>query len=341
MELKFFEHDLSLRYPFSISRHTYYSQPNVLISLHHDGFTGYGEATINPYYKITINNLKSSFESIRNRLTSYAFSNPDQLFEDFSDLLQTNSFALAALNNASWDLFGKMKDIPVSELIDVEPGNQPMTSFTLGIDEPEKMKQKIVDFSWPIYKIKLGTDHDLELMQYIRQHTNSKIRVDANCAWNEEETIEFSEKLKGLDVEFIEQPLPRNDPHQRSSFAKSSLPIIADESCCTEDDVSKCRSNFHGINIKLLKCGGLSPAIRMVKNARKLGLSIMVGCMTESSVGIAAAAKLLPFVDFADLDGPLLLSEDMASGITFQNGYLIVNPTSGLGVDIDPKYITN
>ena len=134
-----------------------------------------------------------------------------------------------------------------------------------------------------------------------------------------------------MGVEFIEQPLAANDPNQHTCYANTALPLIADESCCTESDVDSCLHKFHGINIKLLKCGGLSPAIRMVKKARNLGLQIMVGCMTETSVGISAAAQLLPYIDFADLDGPLLLAEDLAEGLNYTHGNLILSDLNGLG----------
>jgi L-alanine-DL-glutamate epimerase-like enolase superfamily enzyme len=339
MKIDIFENDLKLKYPFGISRHTYFSQQNVIIELRHDGVSGYGEATVNPYYQITIENLTSAFKSIEKKLRDYDFTTPDQLFNDFSFLLNTNSFSLGALNNASWDLYGKILDKPVKQLIDLPQNNSVLTSYTLGIDEKEKMLDKMNDCPWPIYKIKLGTKSDIELIQYLRNQTKSTFRVDANCAWNADEAIEKSEILKDLGIEFIEQPLSKDDPGQKRCFDKCSLPLMADESCCQESDVEKCIGNFHGINIKLLKCGGLSPAIRMVKKARKYRLKLMVGCMTETSVGISAAAQLLPFVDYADLDGPLLLAEDLAEGVSYEAGKIHITNDSGLGIKfIGKKY---
>lgn len=334
MNLSISKNDLKLKYPFSISRHTYYTQPNIVIKLHHEGYCGYGEATINPYYNITIENLQSTFLSIQGRLEHYDFQNPDQLFDDFSDFLPINSFALAALNNASWDLYGKMLGKPILEFIDLPKGNSPQTSYTLGIDSKEKMLEKMKALPWPIYKIKLGTAHDIELLEYLKKHTQSIFRVDANCAWSTEETIENARVMKELNVEFIEQPLPKDDPDQKVCFEKSILPLIADESCCIESDVENCLGNFHGINIKLLKCGGISPALRMIKKARELKLKIMIGCMTETSIGISAVAQLLPFVDYADLDGPLLLAEDLAEGLSYKNGNISISESPGLGINL-------
>ena len=332
MHLTIFKHDLKLKYPFSISRHTYLSQPNIIIKLSYKGYSGYGEATANPYYKITIQNLEQCFQKMNIKLHNYAFSTPDQLFSDFSGYLAENPFALGALNNASWDLYGKIHGIAVARLIDLETGPIPETSYTLGIDTAEVMVQKMLDFPWPLYKVKVGTNSDLELLRKLRENTESRLRIDANCAWNAEETISLSKELKKLKIDFIEQPLPRDDTDQQRCFNKSLLPLIADESCRTEADVNRCKQNFHGINIKLLKCGGISPAIRMIRHARQSGLKIMIGCMTETTVGISAAAQLLPFVDYADLDGPLLLAEDLAEGLTYKNGYLYVSKGNGLGI---------
>jgi L-alanine-DL-glutamate epimerase-like enolase superfamily enzyme len=337
MKLILSEFDMKLKYPFSISRHTYHSQPNVVIELQYEGFSGYGEATINPYYHITIDNLRSAFDRMKSRLENYKFSTPDALYDDFSDFLSVNSFALAALNNASWDLYGKMVNSRVVDLIPLSSNILPLTSYTLGIDTREKMKQKMMELPWPIYKIKLGTKDDINLMKYLKSESNSVFRVDANCAWGVKETIHNSAILKALGVEFIEQPLVKNDPGQKDIYRKSALPVVADESCCIESDVEKCLHQFHGINIKLLKCGGISPAIRMIAKARALDLKIMVGCMTETSIGISAAAQLLPFVDFADLDGPLLLAEELAYGLTYQKGEVLIAGNTGLGINFIGK----
>lgn len=332
MKITFWTHDLKLKHPFSISRHTYHSQPNIILCLQYQGFNGFGEATINPYYGIDISNLRNMFGQIGERLQHYHFSTPDQLFNDFSDLLDKNSFALAALNNASWDLYGRMLGEPVNSLLHLKTGEKPLTSYTLGIDSKEIMLEKMQELKWPVYKIKLGTPDDIGLIEYLRKFNDAPIRVDANCAWNAEETIEKSHRLKSLGVEFIEQPLARDDPDQEKCYKQSALPLIADESCRFASDVAKCAGNFHGVNIKLLKCGGISPAINMIKEARKLGLKIMIGCMTESTVGISAAAQLLSFVDYADLDGPLLLAEDLAEGIKYQDGYIYHSNGPGLGI---------
>ena len=200
----------------------------------------------------------------------------------------------------------------------------------IGIDKIDVMVAKMNEFpEWPVYKVKLGTDHDLEIVRELRRHTKARFRVDANCGWSADETIRNSTALKELDVEFIEQPLPAGRwDEQRRVYAESALPVFADESCIVPTDVSKCAGFFHGINIKLVKCGGLTPARRMIAEARQLGLQVMVGCMTESTVGISAIAQLLPLLDYVDMDGALLLARDIADGVTIEQPVTVAEPGS-------------
>src|SRR5688572_18865908 len=174
---------------------------------------------------------------------------------------------------------------------------------------------------WPIYKIKLGTKYDLDIVRELRKHTDAAFRVDANCGWTADEAIANSHELATLGVEFIEQPLPANEwDAMKRVHCESELPIIADESCIAESDVERCVGHFHGVNVKLVKCGGLTPARRMAVRARELGMKAMVGCMTESTVGISAIAQLLPLLDYVDMDGAALLAEDIASGVKVERG---------------------
>ena len=207
-----------------------------------------------------------------------------------------------------------------------------MTSYTIGLDTIERMVQKIKEFPWPIYKIKLGTKDDLAIIGELRKHTPSVFRVDANKAWNAEQTIHYSHLLKELNVECIEQPLPPEDlSRMRRVFQNAVLPLIADESCVTEGDFEKCTGSFHGININLSKCGGLTPARRMIQRGKELGLKTMVGCMTESTVGISAIAHLLPLLDYVDMDGSLLLKNDIATGVILKGQKIRFPDVNGTG----------
>ncbi len=192
------------------------------------------------------------------------------------------------------------------------------------------------EIPWPIYKIKLGTDDDVAIVKELRKHTDAIFRIDANCAWSAEETIHNAPLLKDLGVEFLEQPLKADDwQGMEKVMHQSVLPAIADESCIVETDVEKCGLHFSGINIKLTKCGGLTPALRMIKKGKETGLKIMVGCMTESSVGISAIAQLLPQLDYVDMDGAMLLKEDIANGVQiFKDGKVIFPTLGGSGTTL-------
>lgn len=188
------------------------------------------------------------------------------------------------------------------------------------------MKEK----PWPIYKIKLGTANDVSIVKELRQYTDAVFRIDANCAWTAGETISNATVLKELGVEFLEQPLRADDWQGMEKVVhRSVLPVIADESCVEEGDVEKCALHFNGINIKLTKCGGLTPARRMIKEGKELGLKIMVGCMTESTVGVSAIAQLLPQLDYVDMDGAMLLASDIADGVRILDDGKVVFPSLG------------
>jgi L-alanine-DL-glutamate epimerase-like enolase superfamily enzyme len=219
--------------------------------------------------------------------------------------------------------------------LNLKINNLPQTNYTIGIDTLENMVLKMKKMPFPIYKIKLGTKNDIEIVQELRKHTNAIFRIDANCGWTPEETLKNATVLIKLGVEFIEQPLPADDWHGAERvFHRSELPIIADESCQIESDIDKCYTYFHGVNIKLMKCGGLTPALKMIKRAKHLNLKTMVGCMTESSIGISAIAHLTPLLDFVDMDGALLLKNDIATGVKVVNGKIIFNNTNGIGAKL-------
>jgi L-alanine-DL-glutamate epimerase-like enolase superfamily enzyme len=195
------------------------------------------------------------------------------------------------------------------------------------------MVTKLKEKPWPIYKIKVGTADDIAIVKALRENTSSVLRVDANAAWDVDTALKLIPQLKELGVEFIEQPLAKDNWEGMAIlFKESVLPLIADEACVFENDVDKCKDHFHGINIKLTKCSGITPALRMIKRARELNLKVMIGCMNESTVGSAAIAHLLPFIDFVDMDGPLLLEEDVATGIQYDYGKIMYSEAPGLGI---------
>ncbi len=328
--------DLPLRHTFTISRESTTVQPTLIVELTDGERRGFGEATTNAYYGMTLENMRGGLERVRSIVESQVQLDPPRLWEAVATQLKDCPFALCALDQAAYDLWGKQQGKPVYELWGLTTDRIPLSNFTIGIDTIETMVAKLQEMpDWPIYKIKLGTPNDMGIVEELRKHTHAVFRVDANCGWNADKAIALSYELAGLNVEFIEQPLPAGDwEGYRKVFAGSALPIIADESCITETDVAACAGHFHGINIKLVKCGGLTPARRMIAQARELGLKVMVGCMTESSVGISAIAQLMPLLDYVDMDGAALLARDIATGVEVVRGECHYPSVPGSGVKL-------
>ena len=320
---------LPLKHTFSISRESHDFQDTLIVGLTLNGKTGYGETTSNPYYRITMESLTAEIETARVAIEDFIFKTPEAFYK-FLSKTQLSNFALCALDLAAHDLYGKLLNKPLYEIWGTTNTSYPITNYTIGIASIEKMLAKMQETPWPIYKIKLGTDNDVAIIRELRKHTDAVFRIDANCAWSAQETIENAPLLKDLGVEFLEQPLRADDwEGMEKVMHQSSLPVIADESCIVEADVEKCGLHFSGINIKLTKCGGLTPALRMIKKAKNLGLKTMVGCMTESTVGVSAIAQLLPQLDYVDMDGPMLLKEDIANGIQILEGGALIFPKLG------------
>jgi len=320
---------LPLKHTFNISRESRDFQDSLIVGLSLDGKTGYGEATANPYYNITMESMLAEINGIRKEIETFNFTKPE-IFHQFLIEKGLSNFAICALDIAAHDLYGKILGKPLYEIWGTTIDKYPTTNYTVGIASIEKMVAKMQETPWPIYKIKLGTDEDVAIVKELRKHSDAIFRIDANCAWTAEETIYNAPQLKALGVEFLEQPLNAvNWEGMKQIMHHSILPIMADESCIVETDVEKCALHFSGINIKLTKCGGLTPALRMIKKAKSLGLKVMVGCMTESTVGISAIAQLLPQLDYVDMDGALLLKEDIADGVIIQKDAKLIFPTLG------------
>lgn len=335
MKVSFYHYHLEMAHPFGISRSVHTVQPTFIVALSQDGKTGYGEATQNRYYGVTPENLQAGLEAIKHEIETYPFTTPEDFFDRFLfPRLKNFRFLMAAIDEAANDLYGKLKGKPLWQIWDYKIDNLPLSTYTIAIDEIEIMKQKLLEKPWPVYKIKLGTNHDIEIVKSLRSITNKPFRIDANTAWTAKQTIENSKILKNLGVEFIEQPLPYDKYEEMRSVKKQSvLPVIADESVRTENDIKKCYGSFDGINVKLMKAGGITPAKRMLIEAKKLNMKTMIGCMTESSIGISAAAQLLPLCDYADLDGAILLKKDIAKGAILDNGKIILPQTGGTGAE--------
>jgi len=336
IKVKYKTYNLPFKYPFTISKGTKTQQPTFIVELEYFGIKGYGEAPAISYYNIPVEKMAEDLERKKQFVEKFAFADPERYWHYLHHLFPANSFLVCALDMAGWDLFGKMKRKPLYELWNLDTATAPSTDYTIGIATVEKMVEKMKEKPWPIYKVKVGVEGDIEMVEALRKHTDAKLRVDANAGWTLEQALDKIPVLKELGVEMVEQPLAKDDwEGMKVLYHESSLPLYADESCVFEADVEKCHQHFHGINIKLTKCSGITPARRMITKARQMDMKVMVGCMNESSVGTAAIAQLAPMLDLVDMDGPLLLSEDIAAGVSFDNGKIIYTNKPGLGIDIN------
>ena len=264
----------------------------------------------------------------------------EDVLTDMARLLPYQSAARAAVDIALHDLVAKMLGEPLYRLLGLDPGKTPLTSITVGLDRPEIMQQKVRELGTvPIIKIKVGGEQDEQVVRAIREITPATLRVDANAAWTADQALEKIEALQDYDIEFVEQPLAADDIEGLRWLQKrTKMPIILDESVQTAADIPRLVGCAQGINIKLMKCGGLREALRMIHVARALGFQIMLGCMVETSVAITAAAQLSPLVDFADLDGHLLIENDPFAGVGVTDGKLVLPDRPGIGVqDRPPK----
>jgi L-Ala-D/L-Glu epimerase len=325
--------DLKLTTPFRISRHVQYTASNVLAQITHEGVTGIGEAAPSEHYGENRGTVLAALAALADELGDDPFALEETLAR-LNHVLGLNPSAKAALDMALYDLVGKRLNVPLYKLLGLSAAHTPLTSFTIGIDTPEIMAQKALAASaYPILKIKVGTKNDVANLKAIREVSKAVIRVDANTAWTPKEAIRAINELAEFNIEFVEQPVAPSDLAGLKYVREHiPLPIITDESSITVEDIPRVAECTDGINIKLMKCGGISHALKMIHVARAHNLKIMIGCMIESSLAITAAAHLTPLIDYADLDGHLLVDNDPYVGVKVEQGKLLLPTGPGLGV---------
>lgn len=337
MQLRFFPYELQLRHTFTVSSYSRKTTPGVQVEIDYDGFTGYGEASMPPY-------LGQSVESVcafLQKVDLGQFADPFRL-EDilaYVDSLSTgDSAAKAAVDIALHDLVGKLLGQPWYRIWGLDPAKAPSTSFTIGIDTPEVVREKTLECAglYNVLKVKVGLPGDEEMIRTIRSVTDLPLAVDANQGWKDREAaLDEIFWLKEQGVVMVEQPMPAARLDDNAWITeRSPLPVYADEAIQRLADLPSIRGAYHGINIKLMKCTGMREAYRMASWARAEGMRVMVGCMTETSCAVSAAAQLSPLADFADLDGNLLITNDRFSGVLVRDGRLILPDRSGIGVEL-------
>jgi len=328
--------NLRTKHPFVIARGGKSDYPTVWIRLiDDDGMEGWGEATPSAYYGETAQTVLASLEKYATALPKDPM-NLEEAERAIEAVQRHNPSARAGISGALHDLVGKKLGVPVYQLWGLDPAKAPQSTFTIGIDTTDMMRQKVLEAEqYPILKIKLGAGkaRDIEILETIRSVTDKELRVDANAAWTVKNAIQMLPVLQEFGVTVLEQPLA---PHDLEGFSllrhHSTIPIFADESCLVATDVPKLVGRVDGVNIKLAKCGSLREAIRIIHVARANAMLVMVGCMMESSIGITSAAHFTPLVDIVDLDGAALLAHDPFVGATIDGGQVTLPTGPGLGL---------
>lgn len=339
LQIKTFRTELPFQYPFTISKGTKTQQDALVVALGFGPLIGWGEAPQIAYYGETLASMQESVTRVQSVITRYSLTDPQRFWHFLHHLLPGQHFLMAALDIAGWDLYAQLKKKPLFEMLGLANPGQVLCDYTIGLDSAPAMLEKIKAHPAPIYKIKLAKPSDIDLLRSLRTATGADFRVDVNEGWTYEETLQLLPELQALGVVLLEQPLPKNQWEEMTALKRqSSIPLFADEACVEEEDVSRCENAFHGINIKLTKCGGITPALRMIKEARTRNLGVMLGNMNESVIGTAALIHMASVVDFLDADGPLLLKEANARGLNYEvEGYVSLGEGNGLGIRVNPS----
>jgi len=336
MQLSFRAFDAQLKHPFTVSGYTRTTTPIVLTEISYDGVTGYGEAAMPPY----LGESQASVMAFLEKVNLKQFINPfelDDILTYIDNIAINNTAAKASVDIALHDLVGKLMEQPWHALWGYNAAKVPVSTITIGIDTEEEVRKKTLETEpFKVIKVKLGVTEttDKMLINTVRSVTNKPIRVDANQGWKDKHyALRMIEWLSERNVEFVEQPMPKHNIDDMAWLTEQSpLPTFADESCQRLEDIPRLKGVFNGINIKLMKCTGMREAHEMITVANACDLKLMIGCMTETSCAIAAAAQLSPQMEYADLDGNLLISNDVFSGTKLINGKVTLNNEWGIGV---------
>lgn len=334
MTISYQPFDLLLKYPFRISGHSRISTPIMLVAIHYEGLIGMGEASMVPYMGESIQSATQFLKDLDLSWLNYPFNYPEVV--QYLDAKAPGNPAIkAAIDIALHDLEGKLLKNPCYSLLNSNPGDMPLTSVTIGMDLPEIIIQKVKDAELAkILKVKLGSEEDKILIETIRSVTNKPLFVDANQGWTDKEkALDFIYWLKDQGVQLIEQPMLKDDRTSNAWITeRSPLPILADESVQRLADIELIKDAYHGINVKLMKSGGMYEAHQMIRRAKELKMKVLIGCMSETSIATLAAAALAPLCDWADIDGPFLTSNNPFKIPEFKDGKWVLNDGFGLGL---------
>ncbi|GHT25772.1 dipeptide epimerase [Planctomycetales bacterium] len=339
MKLRIVRNDLPLRHVFHISSRSYSFVRTIVIRLDQDGLYGCGECCEDLYYSSPIEEMLDVIEKCRSTIEHYALADPLAFRNELEPLLKEHPFLQSAFDCAACDLWGKMHNRPLYQMWGLAARNAPVSSFTLGIDTLDKIEERFKETpDWSIYRLKLGDSSDIEILRFLRSKTAARFHIDVNGGWNVDTFLQRLPFLVELGVDLIEQPLSVNNRDGmkkiRSAMKKKDIkiPLFADESWKTEDDLERCAGLFDGINVKLSKCGGLTSARQFIAKAKYMGFKIASAVTAESAVGASATAQLAPLFDYIALDGFLQVDRTPASGITLDKGKIVYSDENGSGI---------
>ena len=334
LRLSFKPYELQLKHVFTVASNSRTTTPVVLTEIEYEGITGYGEASMPPY----LGESQASVTAFLSKVSLEQFSDPflkEDILAYVDGVMPGNYAAKASVDIALHDLIGKLIGEPCYRIWGLNPTKTPNTSFTIGIDTPEVVKEKTREAGmFKILKVKLGRDNDREMIESVRSVTDIPLYADVNQGWKDrDQALEMAFWLKEKNVVFIEQPMAKDRVDDIAWLTeRSPLPVLADEALQTIADLLPMKGVYSGINVKLMKCGGMNSAYKMITMARAMGMKILIGCMTETSCAVTAAAHLSPLVDWADLDGNLLISNDLYEGLTIVDGKVTLPDRPGLGI---------
>jgi len=325
---------------YKVSRGFHKPHDCIMVQLEHGGFSGYGSATAFSVYKATIDQMKKSLGLLASKFKGYKFSTPEVFWKDCSTYIKDDPFALSAIDTAAYDLYGKMHNKTVYELLGIGVGDAPYSSISISMGDIDFQKKKIREYKkWPFVKLKMADATEIEKILELGKDTDARFFLDANCGtgWGCSEILDSLNRLQNSKVDMLEQPLKKDDYDLMQEIKEKNttgIKLFADESFTKLEDVALCADSFDGINLKIMKVGGITPTLEIVREAREKGLEIMAGCMPENTISIAATANLAPLFDYVDIDSLELHSNDFAKGIYLDSGKIMYTGMPGLGFRI-------
>ena len=336
MRLKVIRIDLPLKHVMTVFRGTISVIRTVVVELEQDGLRGYGEAYEDQHWGVSVEKMASALEACKEEVSRYALADPYAFGLKFADISKDEPAAASALEMAACDLWGKLCNTPLWRVWRYDPRSLPISSYTLGLDSIYRILEKFNEQpDWPLYRVKLGSHEDMEILRELRKQTKAPFRLDVNGCWTAQQALDYVDELKTLNIELIEQPLHPEDLDGMAHLREvCNIPFIADESCRCEEDIEKCSRFFDGVNLKPVKFGGMNPTRRAIEKARSFGLKTMIGNTIESSIAASATSQFAPKLDYIYLDGPLLIDKKIGEGVQLDKGHILMSRENGVGVSM-------